>query len=113
MKNPMRSIKTVLILGSLLAASGLSSQIASAEQRLNGRQAADACKQEISALYAENKKIKFSKNPASSVKSGAYTFWINSTEKADGDKSSIRYLCEITRSGELVGLTREEGRWKI
>jgi len=84
-----------------------------AEERLNGREAANACKTEITNTYAGDSEIDFSRNPASSMRGGAYTFWINSTEELDGDKSSVKYLCEITRSGELVSLTREEGRWRI
>lgn len=109
----MKTLTSRLTLISLILTSLVFSVLANAEDRLNGRQAADVCKQEITATYSSDNKIKFGRNPASSIKGGAYTFWINSTETADGDKNSIRYLCEITRSGELVGLTREDGRWKI
>lgn len=99
---------TFIAIGTLILSS-----VANAENRLNGRQAADVCKQEITAAYSGNNQIKFGRNPASSMKSGAFKFWINSTESTNGDKNSVRYLCEITRAGKLVALTREDGRWKI
>lgn len=109
----MKTVKPLLTLTSVALGTLVFSSVIHAEDRLNGRQAADACKQEITATYADDNEIKFGRNPASSVKSGAFKFWINSTEKVNGDKNSVRYLCEITRAGELVALTREDGRWKI
>jgi hypothetical protein len=70
-------------------------------------------KTEISDTYATQREISFSRNPASSLKAGAYKFWINATEDLDGTKKNVRYQCEITRNGELVELTREPGRWNI
>lgn len=108
----MNNINKTLFAVSAVISLGFGIQ-AQAEDRLNGREAANACKQEITENYAGEADIRFSRNPASSMKSGAYTFWINTTEEANGDKSSIKYTCEIKRTGELVSLVREEGRWRI
>lgn len=109
----MNPRQPILALSSLVIVSTIFVHSAQAEEQLNGRQAANLCKQEISTLYSGEHKIKFDRNPASSLKSGKYRFWINSTEKSADSKSRVRYLCEITRSGELMALTREKGRWKI
>lgn len=115
----MKALSSTSILFLVTLSSILISSLSSAadtEKRLNGRQAADRCKQEISAQYSaqsDENAIRFSRNPASSLKGDAYKFWINTTEEAAGDKNSIKYLCEITRTGELVGLSREQGRWRI
>jgi hypothetical protein len=103
----MKVLAPVFILFSLLI-----SQISVAEERLNSREAEKVCHSEIYTAYSGNE-IKFKRNPASSLKKGVYRFWINSTEVADGNKNSIRYVCELSRSGELITLLREDGRWKI
>lgn len=83
------------------------------QDRLNAKQATDACKQEITQVYANGSGIRFNRNPASSIKGGSYNFWINATEEVAGNKGSMRYQCVITRTGELIELTREPGRWRI
>lgn len=102
-------VKAIAIVASIFTIS----PVAMSQERLNAREAAEACKTEISDTYAIESEIRFSRNPASSLSAGAYKFWINATEELDGTKSNVRYQCEITRNGELVGLTRESGRWNI
>lgn len=107
MKN--QAIKTVF---TILFLAGLSPQ-AMTQDRLNAKQAIEVCKQEIHQAYGNETEIDFRHHPASSIKGSFYTFWINATEEIAGDQSSMKYQCEITRTGELVELTREPGRWRI
>jgi len=104
-----KQIKNVVIVAALLTVSSF----AISQERLNGREAVEVCKNEISDTYASEREIRFSRNTANSLKAGAYKFWMNATEDDNGVISSVRYQCEITRNGELVGLTREAGRWNI
>jgi hypothetical protein len=84
-----------------------------AQDRLNGREAAELCRDEINLAYAGEHRIDFSRKPASSLRGESYTFWINATEEIAGERDSVKYQCEITPTGELVELTREPGRWRI
>jgi len=104
-----KQIKNVVIVAALLTVSSF----AISQERLNGREAVEVCKNEISDTYASEREIRFSRNTASSLKAGAYKFWMNATEDDNGVISSVRYQCEITSNGELVGLTREAERWNI
>ncbi|MEQ9021827.1 MAG: hypothetical protein RLN82_03595, partial [Pseudomonadales bacterium] len=102
----LKSVFTIFLLAIL-------SPLAITQERLNAKQAIDVCKQKIHQAYGNSAEIRFRHNPASSIKGSSYTFWINATEEIAGDQSSIKYQCEITRTGELVELTREPGRWRI
>jgi len=96
-----------------LAITGFSVGVqAESEVRLNSAEAERACQAQIESVYASDGQIKFKARPTSSFGGGVYKFWINATEISDGARNSLGYLCEITRTGEVVQLMEKDGRWR-
>lgn len=78
---------------------------------LNGVEAANECRTQIKEVYATNQDIRFMARPASSLSKGTYKFWINATVSDESGRESRRYMCEITREGDLLEILQEDGRW--
>lgn len=99
-------IGMVVLLGASMTVS------AETGQRINSAEAERACLKEIEAVYASETEMRFKPRPASSYKGGMYRFWINATEISDDGRQSGAYLCEISRAGEVVELSRKDGLWR-
>lgn len=74
--------------------------------------ALDACKQGVVELYTNASETKFKRQVAISQRGGQYTFWINASATIDGDASPLKAKCVTSKSGEIVSLQVENGRWR-
>lgn len=80
--------------------------------RINSKESLERCKNAILA-EAGGSEYAFSRKTATSVKSDLFKHWINATERKDNEKSSVKILCETSRTGEVLSLRIQPGRWNI
>ncbi len=86
---------------------------ANAAEKVNSKESLRICKEAMLADVEAGQSFKFKRNTATSVESEKFKHWINATQLAEGEKKSLKVKCETTRSGELLKLVFEPGRWKI
>lgn len=83
-----------------------------AGEKINSKESLRVCK---AALSEEQQKqgveYKVKRKTATSVDKDAFKHWINVVETKAGEKSSIKVLCQTSRTGEVLELTKEAGRW--
>lgn len=79
---------------------------------INGIQGAQICKQQIKA-NSRGSELNFQRQSASSFRGSSFTYWINAYSKIGEERGPLRYRCEISRSGELIEIVEEGGRWNI
>jgi hypothetical protein len=73
--------------------------------------ALDACKIDISKRYSDATTIRFKNNPATSNRSGKYTFLINAVAKTDAGRTALKAKCVASKQNEIISLTVNDGRW--
>ena len=106
-------MKNLILVTALLSLIAGSTAQANVPYSLNAVQGMDACKFHIESIYAEDADLNFQRQAGTSIRGGHFKYWINASAQIDSDRSSVRFLCEVTRTGELVELIEEEGRWSI
>lgn len=80
--------------------------------RINSQESLQRCKHAVAAQAGDLEYI-FSRKSATSVKSDFFQHWINATERKGNEKSSVKILCETSRTGEVLSLLLKPGRWNI
>lgn len=80
--------------------------------RINSKESLERCKHAVAA-QADDLEYSFSRKSATSVKSDFFKHWINATEREGSEKSSVKILCETSRTGEVLSLLVKPGRWNI
>ena len=105
----MKHIFLATICLSLFATTGAN---AASISLINGAQGAKVCKQEI-RTYASQAELHFQRESAASFRGSSFTYWINASSKFGEQRGPMRYRCEISRSGEVLELIEEGGRWNI
>lgn len=78
---------------------------------INSSEALGLCKENISDRTDGSVYHKFKMNPATSTRGGVLTLWIDSTMKNEQRKFLLKSKCIVSKSGELIDLEIEEGRW--
>ena len=82
------------------------------DNRINSKESLERCKRAIAAEAGDLEYV-FSRKSATSVKSDFFKHWINATERKANEKSSVKILCETSRTGEVLSLLLKPGRWNI
>ncbi|VUD40537.1 hypothetical protein TDB9533_00284 [Thalassocella blandensis] len=103
----------MLVVGVLCCAVNAAAESRDASQKINSKESLRICKSAVEGDLDAGKEIKFRRKTATSVEADVFKHWINATEISDGDKTSVKVLCETSRTGEVVNMTLEEGRWKF
>lgn len=104
----VQSLAAFLIFGASVAAVGEESS-----QKINSKESLRICKSAVEAELADGESMKFARKAATSVEAGIFKHWINATQLTNNEKSSVKVLCETSRTGEVVTMQMEEGRWKF
>lgn len=84
-----------------------------AAEKVNGKQSLRLCKSAMLEKLPENMSYKFKRNSATSVEKDRYKHWVNVLEINGSDKTSKKILCETSRTGEVLVLEVQSGRWKM
>jgi|MEHZ01.5.fsa_nt_MEHZ011451974.1_17 hypothetical protein len=110
-------MKNIIFITALLSLIAGSTAQANVPYSLNAVQGMDACKFHIESLYAQNYAedvdLSFQREAGTSIRGGHFKYWINASAQINSERSPVRFLCEVTRTGELVELIEEDGRWSI
>lgn len=108
--NKWLSVSTCL---SALLALTLAAGVNADANRVNSKDSIKACKAHLLQQHAEGVTIKFKNKSATAVDNNKYTHRLNAVQiHADG-RESLKVLCETTRSGSVVTLDVQSGRWKF
>lgn len=82
-----------------------------AGERINNKESLRICKSAAQEELGGEGELKFQRKTATSVESDRFRHWINVVELASDAKTSKKLLCETTRTGELLSMHVEPGRW--
>ncbi|WP_086933266.1 hypothetical protein [Agarilytica rhodophyticola] len=84
-----------------------------AGEKVNSKQSLRLCKTAMQEKLPENMSYKFKRNPATSVEKDRYKHWVNVLEISDSDRVAKKVLCETSRTGEVLAIEVQPGRWKM
>lgn len=105
----MKNLLLTSALISLVFSSGLN---AASVSRINGVDGEQLCQEQI-ANSSGRDAISFQRESAASFRGSNFTYWINANSMVGGERGPLRYRCEITRTGEVLEIVEESGRWSI
>jgi hypothetical protein len=110
-------MKNLLLTTALLGLIATSGANAASISPINGVEGEQLCKEHIATLVSDSRmtdsEIEFQRRSASSFRSSNFTYWINASSKLGEQKGPLRYRCEISRTGEVMEIIEESGRWNI
>ncbi len=82
-------------------------------QRINNKESLRICKSAAQNDLGGAGELKFKRKAATSVESDRFRHWINFVELTGEGKTSKKLLCETSRTGELLSMHAEPGRWRF
>lgn len=105
-------MKNLLITSIWLGLFATSTAHAISVSGINGVEGAEMCKHQIATLSGQSE-LRFQRQSASSFRGSNFKYWINADTKIGDNSSAIRFRCEISRTGEVIEIIEENGRWNI
>ncbi|MFL0809998.1 MAG: hypothetical protein K6L76_06260 [Agarilytica sp.] len=84
-----------------------------ASEKVNSRESLRICKSALTQDAGETMELKFKRKTATSVEAKKFKHWFNIVEIHNGEKSSKKLRCETSRTGELLVIHSEPGKWNI
>lgn len=102
----MKNVLVVLV-GVLLSVSAYSAD------KINSKESLRICKSALNEDAGDEVQLKIKRKTATSVESSKFKHWFNVVEMRDGEKASKKLRCETTRTGELLVIYSEPGKWRI
>lgn len=107
----MKSLVVLII--AMFVSTGLHAEEKAPTQKVNSKESLRICKTALAEDISDGTELKFRRKSATSVESARFKHWFNVVEITDGEKSSKKLRCETSRTGELLVIHSEPGKWNI
>ncbi len=106
MKTSIFSIIAIMLSASVSAG-------VAATEKVNSKESLRQCKSAMESDLSDGVSYKFKRKSATTVEIDRYKHWINLYEVSDAGKDAKKLLCETSRSGEVLVLKVQPGKWRI